>query len=66
MSTLDASGSKTVLTVIARWQPATPRSAKDSAKLQAMPVKEPKTWNCSNFRVHLGGLAGIETRIVKG
>ena len=40
-------------------------TAKDSGKLQGTPARKKKAWMCSNFRLKLGGLPGVESEVVE-
>ena len=65
LSTLDVSESKRQFAAAFKWQPNEVTTAKDSGKLQGMQAKKQKAWMCSNFRLKIGGLPGVESKVVK-
>jgi hypothetical protein len=65
LSTLDVSESKKHFAATFKWQPSKVTTTKDSGKLQGTPARKKKAWMCSNFRLKLSGLPGVESKIVK-
>lgn len=65
LSTVDASESKRHFAAAFKWRPNGVTTAKDSGKLQGMPTKKQKAWMCSDLRLKLGGLPGVEFKVVK-
>lgn len=65
LSTLDAAASKVPFVATFQWQPAELSTAKDSGKLVGALAKKQKMWLCSNFKIEIGGLPDIATKVVK-